>query len=486
MSAPVFVLPLEALTLSVRMESDWHVGIGAGRSGHVDRLVQRDPDGIPAISAKTLNGMWRDGCERAAWALDEGVRGVWARRVELVFGALRAPVTGVGGGRPKRSLLQLSAAQLAGPLRERLVGREGGAVELREALTFVKAGVALDPRSGRAREEFLRFEEMARAEMVLEARVVLHDALTGEEREAASALLLAGLKLVERIGGKRRRGHGRCAMQLVGYEELASVATWLAQHEAPALPMIEGPTPPIAEGVGMGSVARGQEAMVSALLTLEVRSPLCASERTVGNIVESRDHVPGTVLLPFVTRVLGRVLGDPARITRAVIAGDLIITPATLAVGGEGAAAVRGLPMPFALSAWKRADRGGFRRVGGVINMFEPSEAVKEGRKTPEKATDQLKPCRSGYLALQAGDVLPLHGEVKMTFQTHSTIEDVQQRPSASVGGVYTYQAIQPGQAFMAELRLTRALSDALDKDDPAWRAKLGGPERLGRSRKDA
>nr|MDT0667616.1 RAMP superfamily CRISPR-associated protein [Micromonospora sp. DSM 115978] len=52
------------------MLTDWHVGAGSGRPGDVDRLVARDPDGLPYLPAKTVTGMWRDACEVAARALD--------------------------------------------------------------------------------------------------------------------------------------------------------------------------------------------------------------------------------------------------------------------------------------------------------------------------------------------------------------------------------------------------------------------------------
>ena len=58
--------PATNFTLKISMESDWHVGAGAGR-GEIDRVVQRDTDDLPYIPAKTLTGILRDGCEQVAW-----------------------------------------------------------------------------------------------------------------------------------------------------------------------------------------------------------------------------------------------------------------------------------------------------------------------------------------------------------------------------------------------------------------------------------
>src|SRR5438128_1661025 len=83
---------------------------------------------------------------------------------------------------------------------------------LRDAMTFVKPGVKIDRRSGHAQTDFLRFEEMARVGTVLEAECRL--TVSEELCELASALLIASARLVERLGGKRRRGPGRCRLEI--------------------------------------------------------------------------------------------------------------------------------------------------------------------------------------------------------------------------------------------------------------------------------
>lgn len=68
-------------TLTVEFLADWHVGEGAGRPGHVDRLVRRDPaDGLPFLPAKTLTGILRD----AAEAVAHGLGGGWPRTFDAI------------------------------------------------------------------------------------------------------------------------------------------------------------------------------------------------------------------------------------------------------------------------------------------------------------------------------------------------------------------------------------------------------------------
>src|SRR5882724_73662 len=75
-----------AFRLRLKMESDWHIGAGAGRPGDVDRLVRRDEDELPFVPGKTLTGIWRDACERVALGLDDGAPGAWSRWIPFLFG----------------------------------------------------------------------------------------------------------------------------------------------------------------------------------------------------------------------------------------------------------------------------------------------------------------------------------------------------------------------------------------------------------------
>ncbi len=195
------------LDFSVRLtfESDWHVGTGAG-TGYVDRLVTRDADGLPYVPAKTLTGLWRDGCERLAWALDERKQSQpWVQWVDFLFGeqpALRPSGTATSRA-PRPATVSIRSARFDPSLRAALRSFEPVRREkLRQAFTFLKPGVAIDPGSGRALDKHLRFIEMGRAGASLVASASL-GALGDEERlKDAAALLLAGAALVERLGGK--------------------------------------------------------------------------------------------------------------------------------------------------------------------------------------------------------------------------------------------------------------------------------------------
>ena len=151
-------------------------------------------------------------------------------------------------------------------------------------------------------------------------------------------------------------------------------------------------------------------------LVLNLTGPLAVSSRTVGNVVETLDFLPGSYLLPHVTQTLTRLGVDPRG---AIQRGDLCVLPATLEVGGE-----RGRPAPMALFHEKEDKTK-------IVNRLLSGEP--EGK--------QLKRHRAGYVG--AGNAPNPH-TVPLAVRTHNTVEDGRQRPTSDVGGVYTYEAIAP------------------------------------------
>lgn len=434
------------------MDSDWHVGTGAGRSGHIDRLVARDEDDLPYIPAKTLTGLWRDACERLTWGLDGGNDGRWSGWVDYLFGSQPALARAPVAAPPRAAALAVRAARLPEPFRQASIA----AAELREALTFVKPGVSIDEESGQAKEKFLRFEEMARAGAVLEAECVLDVPADPEVRQTALALLTASGALVERTGGKRRRGSGRCRLEVLDGLGLDGARAWLEAREDPP------PVPATPDGVSMTTTTAStisRDEWMEVPLVVHLRSALSVPYRVVGNVGETFDFLPGHTLLPLLTRA-GRDRG--VDVSGAIGAGDVIALPATVETGSD-----RGRPVPFALALPKGA---GF---GDARNLF------RETDKRP------LKQLRAGYVGATVTGQLPEHVLVRRIVRTHNSVEDREQRPSEATGGVYSYEAIAAGTRLRTAIRMRKSVAALLADRDRTWWESLGGAWTFGRSKKD-
>jgi CRISPR-associated protein Csx10 len=445
-------------TLVVTMESDWHVGAGIGRPGVVNRLVARDQAGLPYLPAKTLTGIWRDACEQVASSLDRDGAG-WTQLLEAVFGSQPGVAGGEGERRPqgpRPAALSIRPARLGPSLRAALTAPSHD--RLREALTLVRPGVRIDSTSGRALDRHLRFIEMARGGCQLRAegcRLDL-DQLSGEEPAlAAWALLVAGLRLVDHLGGGRRRGLGRCRWSIDGLDPDEELALLEHLERHPRAPF---PTSPETRPRAVLRRPRSEgEGWLEVPLQLELIDPVLVSARVLGNTVEGLDHLPGRLLLPLVEAAATAAGRD---LQEAIARGDLRVLPAYPELVGT-----RGRPAPFTLHQPKgAASQGTFRGIGA---SSEPG----------------LKPVRSGYVGPWDGrdeGAQVAYDRTAMAIHVHNTIADHQQRP-AGPGGIYGYQAIEAGTRLRAVVRLRSGLA----KDLGEWWQSLNGERRLGGSRKD-
>lgn len=446
------------------MDSDWHIGSGGGIPGNIDSLVQRDELGIPGISAKTLTGIWRDACESVALGLDGGREGVWSQYVIYLFGDQPAlNEDSLIDNPPIGAALKIRPARLHPDLRNAICDRPAVVKQaLIKAMTMSKPGISIDPVSGCAVEGFLRQEEMVRAGTYLTSDCQLQLAgLSDEQKKAACGLLIAGAIYLEKLGGKRRRGAGRCKIDLAKVKDTTAWLDWIANNPQPASPL--GNAVSSDRNAVTLNVSSDNQYWYRIPLTITAQLPVIIKARTVGNIVETLDYIPGNRLLPIVARKLGKLGID---IVAAISRQQLVITNATVMLDSKA-----GRPVPLALFYEKMS--GGFDK-GRVYNQLI---------ETPS-ADKQLKGYRQGYVGRLEGQRLPDYATVNTVIQTHNTIDDASQRPTEEVGGVYSYQAIEAGTVLLAELRLSKDAIATLESNSQWWQ-QLKGKENIGTFKKD-
>ncbi len=472
----------DELHLIFTMLSDWHFGTGAGIPGSLDRVTIRDADGLPFVPAKSVMGVWRDACETLAYGLDGGTEGRWDNWLLALFGS--EPSRHIGGGavEPRPALLTVGSAALPESLASRLRGDDPKIVALRQALTFVKPGVRIDPQSGRAQDEHLRFVEVGRAGAVFVATAgLVPDAgFSAEQHRLALAFLTAGAGLIQRIGAGRRRGLGACRATVAQLKVGNAVAT-LCAAMASGSP-VEPPTwpRPVTRGIFAGLATTLTSApLVSVPLTLQLREPVIAEAGVLGNVVQSRDYIPGGYLLAALARRLDEVLAQADTTVEALVGqGSLRFLHATIEVAGKV-----GRPLPMALRFAKECDDPD--HIGPAWNVLDETDRVAH-----EKDGWQTVLLKDAYVGCAAGGTVAAIPDaavgIPMVTSTHNTVDNLLQRPigtdeGGAGPGVYVYQAIGTPGPFRSELRLTRQVADRLP---PGWWRRLDGPLRLGRSRK--
>ncbi|ROO61305.1 CRISPR-associated protein Csx10 [Micromonospora sp. Llam0] len=478
----------QPFTVDVEFLSDWACGTGTGRHGAVDREVQRDADGLPMLRGKALAAVLRDAAETVATGLDGGVTGTWHDWVEAVFGSQpgassrqRLGPGKAGEPRPQPRSTPVPAALQARPLRlpeevRRAVAAfdDRDRVLAREAAVLLRPGVQIDQYRHTAADDMFRVEERAAVGLTVTTDWQLSFAglAVGELVPwEAELLLLAAARLVDAVGGKRRRGAGRCRVTIAGDgasgtgdgTRLADLLRRIDQAKTPAEAM---PTTVAETADTQTAETQTADTMLGAKakaapehrhdLRITALTPLMVARGVLGNLVLSERFVPGTSLLPMVAKALGD------RATELITSGQVVVTNATVEVDGK-----RSLPLPRALHQFKDADPEQSDEPPVLVNLLKPR--TDDGQR--------LRTMPGFCIRDTAGGGGIRIAEADLVTQAHAVIDDASQRPTEDSGGLFIHEAIAAGTVLRCELWLP-----ADTRLDTEW---LNREHAIGRSRKD-
>lgn len=484
-----------SFSLELSFTSDWHVGSGLEEPGGDDRLVCRDADSLPYVPAKTLTAMIRDSAERIAtgMAMESGSN---ANAADISTSEIYRWVLWIFGDQPTRherlnheqlhrSPLSIRSAHFSKGICEKLrplPKSPGNSVpnihrqEQRDALCFTKPSVRI-AENGHAMNKHLRFDQMARGDVTLFSQNCTLQ-LAGrlpEQKRFAVHLLAAAIYTTERLGAKRRRGAGRLKITVAGTSlptpdqvadffdgdlQLPSIFQSPKDQELPQ-------TGTIADTASASGAFPLSNAWIRIPYRITLLTPLLIVERTTGNLTRSLDFVPGTMMLPIVARTLGTHQSVDVR--SWIADGDLRVSAATIDFG-DANMSWPGRPAAAALFHAK-GEVEPFGRLGAVSNRFE-----ERGREA-----EHPKAVRDVYIGLITNGILPKFGRPQKLVIPHNTVDEVKQRPTEAVGGVFSNEAIAAGTVLSGEILLRRGTVD----DHREWSARLNGKQSLGRSRKD-
>lgn len=450
----------------VEFLSDWACGTGTGRHSAIDRSVERDADGLPVLPGKTLAAMMRDAAETVAAGLDEGTIGLWHDWVEAIFGteqrlgehglsSFRQPdLPGPASSRrrrPQPAALRSRPLRLAQPVRAAIMAMPQPRRRLAtDATVLLRPGVAIDEKTGAAADEKFRIEERAAAGVTVQAQwqICFPGVTSGEPIPWEAELLLrAAARMVDAVGGRRRRGAGRCRVSIGDQDRLEVLLDHIDAARPPhvALPMAAASVPVVASQIGEPAIQPPRHRYD---LRITALTPLLAHRGEVGNTVLSDSYVPGASLLPMVSAALG-----PAA-TALVTGGRVVVTNATPEWEGH-----RSLPTPRAL----QQEKGG--QSSTLVNVLRLDRMERPRRLMP----------RSGFCVPVDGGVHV--GEVTLVSHAHAVVDDAPQRPTERTGGLFVYEAMAAGTVLRAEVWLPDGV--AFDRD------AVSGERALGRSKKD-
>ena len=339
--------------------SDWGVSTGVGHAGRTHSTIERCGDD-PVVRGTVITGVLREQAMVAAEAFDRAMGSSGEHWKEFALWLFGQDPDSEPGSTPHPRHVLFSDATPASK------------IPIHDTVSL-----SIDPQTGTARDQFLRFTERAAAGVLTGTFTLIDEA--GAELsvqatiEAAHFLLgVAGL-MVRGIGSGRSGGDGECTVLVTNHEvearagqstsKIVAFASSCAQELRTSLKKLARslkpevvsalPAPQRSTQHQVGTVD-GSAAQHSGghhlILDLTLNSPIVSYEIPFSNEIRSLDFLRGTVLLPWLHRLVSskKQAGNEAVITNAVTGGHLVVSDA-LPVISE----TEGLPVPLTLKTDK-------------------------------------------------------------------------------------------------------------------------------------
>ena len=349
--------------MTIVFTSDWGVSTGVGQAGRTHSTIERS-NGKPVVRGTVITGVLREQAMLAAKALDgptkENEKGKWTSFALWLFG--QNPDGKQGSDPHPRHVIFSDAAPAS-----------ASAIPVHDTVSL-----SIDPTTGTARDQFLRFTERAAAGILTGTFTLIDEAgvpLSVQRTiEAAHFLLgVAGL-MVRGIGSGRSGGDGECTVLVSGDKlearnaqstsEFVAFASSRAQALRTSLKRLaaeltenaanELPAPQQSGAQHQVGIVDGSAAQHSGghhlILDLTLNSPIVSYEVPFSNEIRSLDFLRGTVLLPWLHRLVSSKKHgeDEAVITNAVTGGHLVVSDALPVIKK-----IEGFPVPLTLKTDK-------------------------------------------------------------------------------------------------------------------------------------
>lgn len=342
--------------MTIVFTSDWGVSTGVGQAGRTHSTIERCGND-PVVRGTVITGVLREQAMLAAKALDGPKEGTWTNFARWLFG--QDPDSEPGSTPHPRHVLFSDATPAS-------------KIPIHDTVSL-----SIDPQTGTARDQFLRFTERA-APGVLTGTFTLIDeagAETSDQETIKAAHFLLGVAglMVRCIGSGRSGGDGECTVLVTSHEvearagqstsKIVAFASSCAQELRTSLKKLAQslepevvsalPAPQRSTQHHVGTID-GSAAQHSGghhlILDLTLNSPIVSYEVPFSNEIRSLDFLRGTVLLPWLHRLVSskKQAGNEAVITNAVTGGHLSVSDALPVISDA-----KGLPVPLTLKTDK-------------------------------------------------------------------------------------------------------------------------------------
>lgn len=345
--------------MTIVFTSDWGVSTGVGHAGRTHSTIERCGND-PVVRGTVITGVLREQAMVAAEAFDRAMGSSgehWKEFALWLFG--QDPNSEPGSTPHPRHVLFTDATPAS-------------SIDVHDTVSL-----SIDPTTGTARDQFLRFTERAAAGVLTGTFTLIDEAgaETSDQETIKAAHFLLGVAglMVRGIGSGRSGGDGECTVLVTSHEvearagqstskivafasscaqELRTSLKKLAQSLKPgvvsALPAPQRSTQHQVGTIDGSAAQHGSGHHL--ILDLTLNSPIVSYEVPFSNEIRSLDFLRGTVLLPWLHRLVSSKKHgeDEAVITNAVTGGHLSVSDALPVISDA-----KGLPVPLTLKTDK-------------------------------------------------------------------------------------------------------------------------------------
>ena len=455
--------------VTIVFTSDWGVSTGVGQAGRTHSTIERGSKGQPVVRGTVITGVLREQAMLAARALDgatkENDEGKWTNFALWLFG--QDPDSKPGSTPHPRHVLFSDATPTS-------------SIPIHDTVSL-----SIDPKTGTARDQFLRFTERAAAGVLTGTFTLIDEAgaetSDQETIEAAHFLLgVAGL-MVRGIGSGRSGGDGECTVAVsdkdyveigrqdakaadalkrilanqdndsptYSSEDVAAVADRLrcltrkCLQTIPNLPALPKDSVQDIAMPGLQQSESGDTTWYETALDIVLDSPVVSYEVPFSNEVRSLDFLRGTVLVPWLHGLLRKKYRG---MDSAIVSGDLRISDA-LPVYKE----LAGLPVPFVLENEKVHED---KQPRTLFNRHIPI--------SDQVCGDHTIPTRGSYLFVKSNGA-PVTGWIgKPSLISRQSTAINSETGTAKDGQLFLVRALPAGLTLRASIVVSKRLLSEL------------------------
>ena len=453
--------------VTIVFTSDWGVSTGVGHAGRTHSTIERCGDD-PVVRGTVITGVLREQAMVAAEAFDRAMGSSgehWKEFALWLFG--QDPDSKPGSTPHPRHVLFTDATPAS-------------SIPIHDTVSL-----SIDPQTGTARDQFLRFTERA-APGILTGTFTLIDEAEDERSlqqtiEAAHFLLgVAGL-MVRGIGSGRSGGDGECTVAVsdkdyveigrqdakaadalkrilanqdndsptYSSEDVAAVADRLrcltrkCLQTIPNLPALPKDSVQDIAMPGLQQSESGDTTWYETALDIVLDSPVVSYEVPFSNEVRSLDFLRGTVLVPWLHGLLRKKYRG---MDSAIVSGDLRISDA-LPVYKE----LAGLPVPFVLENEKVHED---KQPRTLFNRHIPI--------SDQVCGDHTIPTRGSYLFVKSNGA-PVTGWIgKPSLISRQSTAINSETGTAKDGQLFLVRALPAGLTLRASIVVSKRLLSEL------------------------